>query len=147
MSSDRRMSTDSDGLRLFEAHRARLFAIAYRMLGTVEDAEDMVQEAFLRWNGVDRTTIDNPPAWLASAVRDGDVDGVVQLLARDATMSVDSGGAVRAAARRPIQGALAIAQFLVGVNRKVAPPGLLRHVVAINGEPALVTTLDGTPQQ
>ncbi|MDF2775836.1 MAG: hypothetical protein K0S86_5337, partial [Geminicoccaceae bacterium] len=33
----------------FEAQRARLFGIAYRMLGVVADAEDVVQEAFLRW--------------------------------------------------------------------------------------------------
>ena len=34
----------------FERHRARLFGIAYRMLGTVEDAEDVLQETYLRWH-------------------------------------------------------------------------------------------------
>ena len=33
----------------FEAHRAYLFSIAYRLLGTVSDAEDMVQETYVRW--------------------------------------------------------------------------------------------------
>jgi RNA polymerase sigma-70 factor (ECF subfamily) len=49
----------------FEALRARLFGIAYRMLGVVADAEDVVQEAFLRW----RQTADSPhsdEAWLVS---------------------------------------------------------------------------------
>ena len=255
----------------FEAQRSRLFAIAYRMLGSIEDAEDVVQETFLRWRGVDRAQIQAPAAWLSTvvtrlslnqlqlnrtrrgeyvgpwlpeplpttsergpgddveladsisiaflvvmerlnpreraafllrevfdydydeiarmldvsvancrqlfhrakgrlgksvaryrpdpqqhrqlieqfgrAVRQGDIDEVVQLLTRDATLFVDSGGEVRAAARRPMRGALPIAQFLTGVTRKIAPPGLLVHLVDINGEPALVSSLGGVPQQ
>jgi RNA polymerase sigma-70 factor (ECF subfamily) len=38
----------------FEAQRARLFGLAYRMLGSVADAEDVLQDAWLRWRGVDR---------------------------------------------------------------------------------------------
>jgi RNA polymerase sigma-70 factor (ECF subfamily) len=256
---------------VFEAQRSRLFAIAYRMLGTIEDAEDVVQEAFLRWRAVDREQIRTPAAWLSTvvtrlslnqlqlsrtrrgeyvgpwlpeplpttsddapgedldladslsiafmvlmerlnpreraafllrevfdydyeeiarmldvsvpncrqlfhrakgrlgtsvaryrpnpqqhqqlieqfgrAVRQGNIDEVVQLLTRDATLFVDSGGEVRAAARRPMRGALPIAQFLTGVTRKVAPEGLLVHIVDINGEPALVSSLGGVPQQ
>jgi RNA polymerase sigma-70 factor, ECF subfamily len=256
---------------VFEAQRARLFAIAYRMLGTIEDAEDVVQETFLRWRRVDRAQIRTPAAWLSTvvtrlslnqlqlsrtrreeyvgpwlpeplpttshdapgdeleladsisiaflivmerlnpreraafllrevfdydyeeiarmlevsvancrqlfhrakarlgksvarhradpekhrelieqfghAVREGNIDEVVQLLTRDATLFVDSGGAVRAAARRPMRGALPIAQFLTGVARKVSPPGLVVHLVDINGEPALVSSLGGVPQQ
>jgi RNA polymerase sigma-70 factor (ECF subfamily) len=256
---------------VFEAQRSRLFAIAYRMLGSVEDAEDVVQETFLRWRGVDRAQIRTPAAWLSTvvtrlslnqlqlsrtrrgeyvgpwlpeplpttsdsgpgdeveladsisiaflvvmerlnpreraafllhevfdydyeeiarmldvsvancrqlfhrakarlgksvaryrpdpeqtrhlieqfgrAVRQGNIDDVVQLLTRDATLFVDSGGEVRAAARRPMRGALPIAQFLTGVTRKVGPPGLLVHIIDINGEPALVSSLGGVPQQ
>ena len=36
----------------FEAHRGRLWGVAYRMLGSRADADDMVQEAYLRWHGV-----------------------------------------------------------------------------------------------
>jgi RNA polymerase sigma-70 factor (ECF subfamily) len=255
---------------IFEAHRSRLFAIAYRMLGSVEDAEDMVQDAFLRWRTANHAEIEIPGAWLstavtrlslnslqssknkrevyvgpwlpeplptnaqtpvdaleladsmsiaflaimerlnpreravfllrdvfdfdyeeiarildvevtncrqlfhrakarlrqsaarfrpdpkahrellaqfAGAVRDGDVDRVVQLLARDAVLYVDSGGAVRAAARRPVRGALRVAQFLAGVARKVAPPALRIHAIEVNGEPALVSEVNGVPQQ
>jgi RNA polymerase sigma-70 factor (ECF subfamily) len=51
---------------LFERHRGRLFGIAYRMLGTVEDAEDVVQECFLRWAGADATAVRSAEAWLVA---------------------------------------------------------------------------------
>ena len=51
----------------FAPHRSRLRAIAYRMLGSVADAEDAVQETALRWHRTDRTSVDNPEAWLTRA--------------------------------------------------------------------------------
>jgi len=48
----------------FEPVRPRLARIAYRMLGSVADAEDVVQEAFLRWHGAERSGIDNAEAYL-----------------------------------------------------------------------------------
>ncbi len=48
----------------FEPHRTHLFGLAYRMLGSVAEAEDVVQDAYLRWQNVDVNSIDNPPAWL-----------------------------------------------------------------------------------
>jgi RNA polymerase sigma-70 factor, ECF subfamily len=51
----------------FEEHRRTLFGIAYRMLGSVADAEDIVQEAWLRWSAVD-TEVDNPRAYLTRTV-------------------------------------------------------------------------------
>ncbi|WP_210591961.1 RNA polymerase sigma-70 factor [Streptomyces sp. GESEQ-35] len=52
----------------FEAHRPRLFGLAYRMLGSADEAEDTVQDAYLRFSGADRTTIEYPGAWLAKVV-------------------------------------------------------------------------------
>lgn len=49
---------------LFDLHRPRLFGIAYRMLGAVAEAEDVVQDAWLRWHEADRPKIDNAQAWL-----------------------------------------------------------------------------------
>lgn len=51
----------------FAPHRPRLRAIAYRMLGSVADAEDAVQETALRWHRADRGGVDNAEAWLVRA--------------------------------------------------------------------------------
>ncbi|MFI0411072.1 RNA polymerase sigma-70 factor [Actinomadura sp. 3N508] len=48
----------------FEEHRSLLFAVAYRMLGTAADAEDAVQDAWLRWSAADRSAVADPKAYL-----------------------------------------------------------------------------------
>lgn len=57
--------TDSDA---FVALRPRLFAIAYRMLGTRTDAEDVLQDAWLRWHHADQATLQSTEAWLVTVV-------------------------------------------------------------------------------
>jgi len=52
----------------FQTHRSFLVGLAYRMLGSVAEAEDIVQDAFLRWSTVDRASIANPRAYLARVV-------------------------------------------------------------------------------
>jgi RNA polymerase sigma-70 factor (ECF subfamily) len=54
-----------DGLSAFAAVRPRLFGIAYRMLGSAVEAEDVVQDVWLRWQSINRSTVENPPAYLA----------------------------------------------------------------------------------
>ncbi|MDH3498893.1 MAG: RNA polymerase sigma-70 factor [Acidimicrobiia bacterium] len=51
---------------VFEPHRRRMFGIAYGMLGQVMDAEDVVQDAYLRWSQVDTASIENPAAYLTT---------------------------------------------------------------------------------
>jgi RNA polymerase sigma-70 factor (ECF subfamily) len=51
-----------------ENHRRLLFHIAYRMLGRVADAEDMVQETMLRWHRADTSEIREPQAWLTTTI-------------------------------------------------------------------------------
>ena len=50
----------------FTAARPRLFGIAYRMLGSVAEAEDIVQEAWLRWQRTDRSVVHNPAGFLTT---------------------------------------------------------------------------------
>lgn len=52
----------------FPALRPRLFSLAYRMLGTRADAEDVLQDAWLRWHRADRAGIDSAEAWLVTVV-------------------------------------------------------------------------------
>jgi len=52
----------------FERHRQFLIGVAYRMLGSFAEAEDIVQDAFLRWSATDVTTVEHPRAFLAKVV-------------------------------------------------------------------------------
>lgn len=53
---------------VFEPHRGLLTGVAYRMLGSVSDAEDMVQETWLRWTRANPGEIDSPRSWLVTVV-------------------------------------------------------------------------------
>jgi RNA polymerase sigma-70 factor (ECF subfamily) len=52
----------------FEEHRSFLVGLAYRMLGSLAEAEDIVQDAFLRWSEVDQDRVEHPRAYLARVV-------------------------------------------------------------------------------
>jgi RNA polymerase sigma-70 factor (ECF subfamily) len=54
----------ADPAASFEPHRRRLLGLAYRMLGSMAEAEDAVQEAYLRWHDADRTSVAEPRAFL-----------------------------------------------------------------------------------
>jgi RNA polymerase sigma factor (sigma-70 family) len=55
-----------DGLSAFTGARSRLFGIAYRMLGSAAEADDIVQDVWLHWQSADRSVVENPPAFLAT---------------------------------------------------------------------------------
>jgi RNA polymerase sigma-70 factor (ECF subfamily) len=55
---------EADAAQSFEPHRPRLVRVAYRMLGSMADAEDVVQDAFLRWHDTDRASVANAGAYL-----------------------------------------------------------------------------------
>ncbi|EWM11932.1 sigma factor, partial [Kutzneria sp. 744] len=59
-------TTLDDAAEVFATVRPRLFGIAYRMLGTAVDAEDLLQEVWIRWQTCDRSVVENPAAYLAT---------------------------------------------------------------------------------
>jgi RNA polymerase sigma-70 factor (TIGR02957 family) len=62
------MPLTQEEVDLFERSRGRLAAIAYRLLGSASDAEDAVQDTFLRWQAAERTHIETPGAWLTKVL-------------------------------------------------------------------------------
>ncbi|OKI09237.1 RNA polymerase subunit sigma-24 [Streptomyces sp. CB02923] len=58
----------TDAAAEFETHRPRLFSLAYRMLGSASDAEDVVQDTYLRWSAADRSAVRIPAAWLTKVM-------------------------------------------------------------------------------
>ncbi|AEF38645.1 RNA polymerase sigma factor SigJ [Hoyosella subflava] len=65
---------DTATVERFEASRTRLASLAYRLLGSAADAEDVVQDAFLRWQAADRERIEVAEAWLTRVVTNLSLD-------------------------------------------------------------------------
>jgi len=68
LSTDTPFTNDRDVAATFDPLRPKLMRIAYRMLGSVADAEDIVQDAFLRWSGANRDAVREPEAFLRRVV-------------------------------------------------------------------------------
>jgi RNA polymerase sigma-70 factor (ECF subfamily) len=66
----------------FEPHRRRLLGLAYRMLGSMVEAEDAVQEAYLRWHSADRAGVADPRAFLMTTTTRICLDGLKSARAR-----------------------------------------------------------------
>lgn len=62
------MNDTPEDVAVFERHREFLVGLAYRMLGSVAEAEDAVQDAFLRWRDIDHATVAEPRAYLSRVV-------------------------------------------------------------------------------
>ncbi|MFF2848142.1 RNA polymerase sigma-70 factor [Streptomyces sp. NPDC058001] len=75
------MATDIT-TEVFEEHRGVLMGVAYRMLGRVADAEDVVQETWLRWAGTDREPVRDPRAFLVRTATRLAIDRLRQVQAR-----------------------------------------------------------------
>ncbi|WP_051371164.1 RNA polymerase sigma-70 factor [Streptomyces sp. 142MFCol3.1] len=65
--TSRSESTIKEAVSVFVELRPRLFGIAYRVLGSAVEAEDVIQEVWLRWQKTDRSTVVSPVAFLSSA--------------------------------------------------------------------------------
>jgi len=77
--------TTDTGTDVFEEHRPVLMGVAYRMLGRVADAEDVVQEAWLRWSGADRSEVREPRGYLVRITTRLAIDRLRQVKARGET--------------------------------------------------------------
>jgi RNA polymerase sigma-70 factor (ECF subfamily) len=77
--------TTDTGTDVFEEHRPVLLGVAYRMLGRVADAEDVVQEAWLRWSGADRSVVREPRGYLVRITTRLAIDRLRQVKARGET--------------------------------------------------------------
>jgi RNA polymerase sigma-70 factor (ECF subfamily) len=75
------VTTDAE-TDVFEEHRPVLLGVAYRMLGRVADAEDVVQEAWLRWSRADRSEVREPRAYLVRVTTRLAIDRLRQVKAR-----------------------------------------------------------------
>lgn len=80
-----RVPTDDAATATFQAERPRLVSLAYRMMGTPDDADDIVQEAWLRWRSADHHAIDNPAAWLTTVTTRLSIDRLTSARARRET--------------------------------------------------------------
>jgi len=73
------MRETTPSITIFQASRRRLMSIAYRMLGSVSEAEDVVQEAWLRWQETSRQELRAPVAWLTTVVTRLSIDRLRRL--------------------------------------------------------------------
>ncbi|MDX2606012.1 RNA polymerase sigma-70 factor [Streptomyces caniscabiei] len=76
------MTTDI-AVDVFEEHRSVLMGVAYRMLGRVADAEDVVQETWLRWSGADRSDVREPRGYLVRVTTRLAIDRLRQVQSRN----------------------------------------------------------------
>ena len=80
MRTDRAPAATAD--ERFALERPRLVSLAYRMTGTADDAEDVVQDVWLRWQGADHGSIDNPAGWLTTVTTRLAIDRLTSARAR-----------------------------------------------------------------
>src|SRR5437763_1876400 len=111
--------------REFEQHRPHLRAVAHRMLGSLSEADDAVQEAWLRLHRSDVGGIDNLAALLS-------------LLDPDVVLRADPAG-VSMGAEAEVRGARAVARTFSGRARAA-------RLALVDGEPGAVWAQDGTPR-
>jgi RNA polymerase sigma factor (sigma-70 family) len=121
------VTVDASLTERFEAARPQLGALAYRMLGSIENAQDAVQEAWLRLNrsgggyGTEDKKIDNPEAWLTTVVariclntlRDRRAHGREQLVGHLPDPMVDAEGEYDPEHRAMLADAVGLALFVV----------------------------------
>jgi hypothetical protein len=118
----------------WQAHRRYLFAVAYRLLGTVSEAEDAVQETYLRLRSAAPAALANPRAWLATVVSRVRLDML--------TFVRSDGGGTVPAPPEPVRGAARVAALLIGLGRLYA--GIELRMVSVAGAPGVLSIAGDT---
>ncbi|MFC5502978.1 RNA polymerase sigma-70 factor [Lysinimonas soli] len=72
----------TEALTAYDAVRPRLFGVAYRMLGSVAEAEDVLQDAWIRWQATDRSAVLEPAAFLMTMVTRLSINGLTSARVR-----------------------------------------------------------------
>src|SRR5258708_2746673 len=138
----------------FETYQPYLFSIAYRMLGSAMDAEDMVQDTYIRYQAVPPQTIHSLKAYLTTiltrlcinqlqlARRNRELYTVTDLRSENVIVWADGGGKIKQAALRPIRGRDAVARFSLGTKR-FWPENARVELKEVNGQAALIIRAGG----
>jgi RNA polymerase sigma-70 factor, ECF subfamily len=119
-------ATDSgdDAVSAYIAARPRMFTIAYETLRNVDDAEDVVQEAWLRWQRTDREVVSNPTAFLATTASRLALNSAVSARRRHETnadpVSLEKAD-TEAGPESHVEGRDALAQALLLLLQKLTP--------------------------
>jgi RNA polymerase sigma-70 factor (ECF subfamily) len=122
------------------------------MLGSRADADDMVQEAYLRWHGAPTAGVRTPAAWLTTTTtrlstrscarsRSATATRCSAIFAKEATLVSDGGGKTKAA-RKVVRGGARVVRFLLGVL-SAARDDLELRKIAVNGETGLALRVNG----
>jgi RNA polymerase sigma factor (sigma-70 family) len=141
---------DTEGA-LFEQLRPRLKAISLRIVGSAADADDVVQDCFLKWHGTDRDALATPAAWLTTVVRHQSIDRLRQRV-REALAAHAALELVPAVAPVPPEDSLlrraALAEALAQLAAWLAPAerlALVLHDVFDCGHADIAAVLGTTP--
>jgi RNA polymerase sigma-70 factor (ECF subfamily) len=152
---------------IFEQHRSQLIGIAYRITGSWTDAEDVVQDVWLRWEDA-HLDVARPHSWLVTqhvdqagprfpaddrqasesterflqACLDRNVEELLRVLSPTVVMLSDGGGEVRAA-RRALVGAQEVLTFLAGLDRKGVFGDATFTLGQVNMHPGIITSTGG----
>jgi RNA polymerase sigma-70 factor (ECF subfamily) len=137
----------------FEQHRSTLVGAAYRILGSRSDAEDVVQEAWIRWSGVDHDTIDEPRAFLLTVTTRLALNRLRQLATRKESyvgpwlpepVATDTTGDGEAAAQLADEVSMAMLIVLESLSPLERAAFVLTEVFGMTA-PEVAQALDRTP--
>lgn len=116
-------------LDVFLTHRARLFGIAYRVTGEVSGAEDLVQEAWLRWQRTDHAKVENPAAFLTTTTANLAINVIQSARRRHETPTASLQEHIVDLAEDPVGQTLAVEEILALLMARLTPAELAAYLL------------------